>query len=472
MDRERTDKDLAHAAAGIREAISHVRPPHARHTRVPHHHDNHMEVRWHEVLDEGDVLAVHARVADKSSIICRAGLMLLAGGTGSWRVRDCMNKIAEVLGVTCTASVSLTSIECTCIDGRDSFSEVVSLTTTGVNTERIWYMERFTRAVQRYGRTFTVRQFHDLMDGIERKRGNYAPWAVGLASAAACASFVFLLGGGPIEMGCAFVGAGLGNLIRRIMLDRRLTHFACVGVSVAAACLAYLGCLRLLSLFIPGALEHEAGYIGAMLFVIPGFPLITSGLDLAKLDLRSGIERAVYAITVIVVATLIAWLVASTVQLYPDEFDPLGLPSTAVLALRLVASFIGVFGFSVMFNSPVRLAAAAGVAGALANTLRLELVDFAGMSPEAAALVGAACAGLIASAIASRLRFPRISLTVPSIVIMVPGLYMYRAVYYMGVFAVADAMEWAIRAVMIVLFLPMGLAIARILTDPEWRHCS
>ena len=35
-----------------------------------------------------------------------------------------------------------------------------------------------------------------------------------------------------------------------------------------------------------------------------------------------------------------------------------------------------------------------------------------------------------------------------------------------------DAMEWIIRAVMIVLFLPMGLAIARILTDPEWRHCS
>ena len=34
--------------------------------------------------------------------------------------------------------------------------------------------------------------------------------------------------------------------------------------------------------------EHEAGYICAMLFIIPGFPFITSGIDLAKLDLRSG----------------------------------------------------------------------------------------------------------------------------------------------------------------------------------------
>ena len=31
-----------------------------------------------------------------------------------------------------------------------------------------------------------------------------------------------------------------------------------------------------------------------MLFIIPGFPFITSGIDLAKLDLRSGLERLAY----------------------------------------------------------------------------------------------------------------------------------------------------------------------------------
>lgn len=55
-------------------------------------------------------------------------------------------------------------------------------------------------------------------------------------------------------------------------------------MSVAVACPVYLGCLSLLSLAVKDAAEHEAGYIGAMLFVIPGFPLITSGLDIAKLE--------------------------------------------------------------------------------------------------------------------------------------------------------------------------------------------
>ena len=94
------------------------------------------------------------------------------------------------------------------------------------------------------------------------------------------------------------------------------------------------------------------------------------------------------------------------------------------------------------------------------------------VSQKAQAFIGALVAGLLASLVRTKVGYPRIALTVPSIVIMVPGLYMYRAVYYMGAFETLDAMEWIVRAVMIVLFLPMGLALARMLTDREWRHCS
>lgn len=467
-----SDGDSSHLpqASDITASIGQLRHHRTRHTRVSH--PNHMPVRWHEVLDEHASHPAEAALSDKSSLICRTGLLMLSGGASTWRVRDAMNTVAEVVGVTCSVDVSLTSIECTCFDDTGSFSEIVTLHTTGVNTERIWRMERFVREVRRHAETLTMGELHEMLDEIEHRPGNYAPWQVALASAAACSAFVFLLGGGPIEMACAFIGAGVGNLTRRLMTDRRLTHFACVGVAVAVACLAYLGSLALMSFLVPGAMSHEAGYIGAMLFVIPGFPLITSGLDLAKLDLRAGIERLVYACTVIIVAALVAWLVASVVHLAPDDFAPLGISPLMEAALRLVASFVGVFGFSMLFNSTFAMAATAGVVGAVANTLRLTLVDAAGMPPEAAAFVGALAAGLLASAITRTNGFPRIAITVPSIVIMVPGLYMYRAVYYMGVFETVDAMEWIIRAVMIVLFLPMGLGAARALTDARWRHCN
>ena len=58
----------------------------------------------------------------------------------------------------------------------------------------------------------------------------------------------------------------------------------------------------------------------------------------------------------------------------------------------------------------------------------------------------------------------------PSIVIMVPGLYMYEAVYYLGQFNSAAALDWTFRALLVVVCLPIGLAAARILTDRGWRY--
>lgn len=49
---------------------------------------------------------------------------------------------------------------------------------------------------------------------------------------------------------------------------------------------------------------------------------------------------------------------------------------------------------------------------------------------------------------------------------------MYRAVYYMGTFQPTDAVDWLIRAAMIVVFLPIGLIAARVITDPRWRRVS
>ncbi len=86
-----------------------------------------------------------------------------------------------------------------------------------------------------------------------------------------------------------------------------------------------------------------------------------------------------------------------------------------------------------MFNSTIPMAAIAALIGAVANTFRLELIDFTGMPPAAAAFIGALSAGLLASEIKKNNGYPRISLTVPSIVIMVPGLYLYRAIYNFGI---------------------------------------
>lgn len=437
-------------------------------TRVYHQH---MKINWLDFVTSDNITpATEANLVERSVIVGRIGILMLACGTGSWRVRRSMNIAAQTLGMTCSADIGLVSIEYTCMDENESFSQTLSLPSTGVNTSKLSALEQFMNDMEDMGDSWTVGEIHERLNQIEKTRGNYQPWMVGLAAGLACSAFVFLLGGGLVEMLCCFVGATLGNFVRRKMIDAHMTLYACIAVAVSVACVSYLLSLDIMRLLFNVNFRHEAGYIGAMLFIIPGFPFITSGLDLSKLDMRSGLERAAYALIIITVATLIGWLVAMLVHLRPENFIPLQLSPMTYLLLRLLASFCGVFGFSIMFNSKMKMAATAGLIGAIANTLRLELVDFKIMPAGAAAFVGALVAGLLASVVRRKVGYPRISITIPSIVIMVPGLYMYRAVYNIGLTSISIGALWLTRAALIVAFLPLGLIAARILTDPTWRR--
>ena len=603
--------------------------------RVSKYHTHSIPLDMEDIERDYDKPIVEACIAAKTSLIVRVGMLELGAGTGSFRVREMMHRIAYPMGVHVRADVNLTDIEATCTDGVSRITEVVDLPTTGVNTERIWLLEHFAdwlsvkcgqagtyhtmtvvsrelvdnldepnvyaaarkavkevlaqdqdaakalkdavatavhnedeisqnridaaaidtrtavglgtvgstprpedsndskaasgqsastqgeaheKARSSEGAVFpeqsvspdrsasfkeatdskepaspdksaspepqatggiTVRQAHERLDLIERRKPLYSPLFSGFASAVACAAFVFLLGGGPYDMAGAFVGAGIGQWVRRQMLGRRINQFFATGVAVIIAALACVGTLRLVGIFDPVALRHDTAYIGAILFVIPGFPLVTGGLDIAKLDFPSGVQRITYAFSIILVATLGGWAVARMVMLNPQGFEPMNLSPWLMAGLRLIAAFCGVWGFSVLFNSPQRMALVAAVIGALTDTMRLEMQDLLHVPPEMAAFLGAFLAGMLATVWRSSVRhgllpphlgYPRISLTVPSIVIMVPGLYMYRAMFYLGQFNTLNALDWAFRAFMVIICLPIGLVTARVLTDRSWRY--
>ncbi|MBP0962163.1 MAG: threonine/serine exporter family protein, partial [Oscillospiraceae bacterium] len=191
-----------------------------------------------------------------------------------------------------------------------------------------------------------------------------------------------------------------------------------------------------------------------------------------KLDLRSGLERLTYAFLIIITATLTGWLAAFTFRFTPADFPELSIDPLLKLVFRMAASFVGVYGFSFLFNSTRKMALTAGIIGMLANTLRLELVDFTSIPVSAAAFVGAFSAGIMASLIKAKVGYPRITLTVPSIVIMVPGMFLYKGIYYLGLNDVNTGIMWLSKAIMLIAALPLGLIAARILTDKNFRKSS
>ena len=121
-----------------------------------HHHSIPLDMK--DIREDLDTPLIDASLAAKTSVIVRAGALDLSGGTGSFRVRELMGRMAMSMGCYVRADVKLTDIEAECSDGENRMAEVVDLPTTGVNTERIWYMEHFRGFLRLHGGRPAARQ--------------------------------------------------------------------------------------------------------------------------------------------------------------------------------------------------------------------------------------------------------------------------------------------------------------------------
>lgn len=403
----------------------------------------------------------------RSGVVLRVGRLSLSSGTGSYRVKASMARVARALGIDRhQAQVTLTEITTTSHRGHSFRTEVTEVRRIGVNTDRLAELEYLAQAVEaREG--VTVEDVSRELDRISNKPPLYPTFLNALWAAIACAAFAFLNNAGVVEILGAFLGAGLGQGLRRSMLHRGYNQFGVTMLAAALAALTYLGFVNLVHVVGLTSGVHAAGYTAAALFLVPGFPLVTGALDLAKLDFSAGVARLTYALMILVSAAFAVWAVSIVMGLRPDPPFPLGLDPVSTTLLRLLASAVGVLGFALMFNGPLRMAAVAAAIAAVPNTLRILAVEH-GMPPQAAA-AGAACAvGLLAAWIAPRLNIPRITVYVPAVVIMVPGVAAYQAVYDLSQGHLGDALTHGVLAGLVVAALAIGLAIARMLTDREW----
>jgi uncharacterized membrane protein YjjP (DUF1212 family) len=403
----------------------------------------------------------------QSGVALRVGRLSLSAGTGSYRVKSSMARVARALGVDRHAAhVTLTEITTTSHRGASFRTEVAEVRSVGINADRLAELEHLAGSLAASGRRATVEEITGELDRIERKPPLYPDVVNALWAAVACAAFAFLNHGGPVEMAGAFVAAWLGQLTRRTLLHRGLNQFGVTMVAAALACLAYLGLVSVLHGLGATEVRHAAGYVSAVLFLVPGFPLVTGGLDLAKLDFSAGLARLTYALMILTSAALAVWGVSIAVGLSPDPEAGPAIAPAALLVLRMLASFVGVLGFALMFNSPWRMALGAAAVGMVANTGRLYVPET--VAPQAGAAGAALLVGLLAAYVAPRLGVPRITVSVPAVVIMVPGVSAYRSVFYLSNGDTTQALAYGVQAGLVVVALSVGLAVARMLTDREW----
>ncbi len=403
----------------------------------------------------------------QSGVALRAGKLSLSAGTGSYRVKNTMERVATALGIDRhEAHVTLTEITTTSHRGSSFRTEVAEVRSIGINSDRLSALEIMASTLRPGS---TVEEVTEKLDAITARRPLYSGLLNALWSAIACAAFAFLNNGGPIECLVVFIGAGVGQYVRRALLTRGFNQFGVTMIAAAAACLTYLGFVQALQAVGSVGAHHQAGYISAVLFLVPGFPLVTGSLDLAKLDFSAGLARLTYALMILSSAALAVWGVSVAAGLDPAPVAGPRLPFLVLIALRLVASFLGVLGFALMFNSPWKMAIGAALVGMVANVVRIQLVEI-GAAAQAGAAAAALIVGLLSAWVAPRLRVPRITIYVPAVVIMVPGATAYRSVFHLSNGDTTQALAFGVQAALVVIAISIGLAVGRMLTDATWAY--
>lgn len=402
----------------------------------------------------------------QSGAVLRMGKAMLSSGTGSYRVKSAMQQVARSFGLDRhEAHVTLTEITTTSHQGSIFRTEVAEVRSVSVNAHRLGELTDLANGLRPGA---TVDEVNRELDRIEALKPLYPQLMNAVFAAMACGAFAFLNNGGWVEVIGAFLGAGAGQYLRRYFMHRGFNQFAVAMMSAAVACLVYLAFVTAFAASTgEAASNHQAGFISAVLYLVPGFPLVTGALDLAKMDFSAGVARTTYALLILLSAGLSVWSVSWVTGMSTEPLESPDVALWVLIALRLIASFLACLGFALMFNSTLRMALAAAVIGMVANVLRLQLVDV-GVAMQAATMMATLVVGLLAAVAAPRLRIPRITVSVPAVVIMVPGAAVYRAVVGLNNGDLETAVTSGVQAVFVVICIAIGLALARVLTDKAW----
>jgi uncharacterized membrane protein YjjB (DUF3815 family) len=258
------------------------------------------------------------------------------------------------------------------------------------------------------------------------------------------------------------VGSGVGQWLRSRLSGGQLNQYGVTLVSAIAAASVYALIEAVISHFDFGLARHTSGSLSSILFLLPGFPLVTALLDMLQYQTLNAISRFAHAVMIILSAAVGFGVVSAVIGFDETLQQPLELTDSVELLLRGIASFAGAYAFAMLFNSSPRALFAVGILALVANELRLGLVD-AGMMLAPATFFGSLAVGLAAPIVHRYVYEPLIAIAVPGIIIMMPGSYALQTVILFHEGQTLDAIRAGVLAGFAVFAIGIGLAVARFL---------
>jgi uncharacterized membrane protein YjjP (DUF1212 family) len=301
---------------------------------------------------------------------------------------------------------------------------------------------------------------------IEAHPSPYPRWVITAAWGALAAAVTQLLGGSWPAALIAFVTTAVVDRLGRRLSRRAWPQFFLNAVGGLCATLVAVALTALEvpvhpSLVVAGGiivLLSGVGIVTAVQDAITGFVVTAAGRTVEVLLLTAGIISGV-AMGLLVARRLgIPMSVQPPVQVPAGEFP-----------LRTVAAGLGAAAFAVAYRTPRRLLPAAAALGALGYAVSVGILLVLREAPAAAA-AAAVAVGLAGHVLALRKKAPPLTLVVPAIVPLLPGLTIYQGMLLLSDGSSADGLVTLLQAATTALALAAGVILGEIAGQPVRRE--
>lgn len=408
----------------------------------------------------------------KLDLLLKTGQLLVESAADTNRIIRNMNRVAAFLGLPeehLHVYVQYNMLMVNLSDGEHSFTKFQRCTKHGIDMTRISLISKLSwRAINE---DYTIEQYADELEAIAKRKRNYTPLQVAIGTGFACGGFCIQFGCDWTAFFYASFAAAVGMYLRGWLLRKGFNNY--MGIAVAAfvaTLLAYL------TMWLPQSWTTTPLHplLACALFIVPGVPLINFVDDMLDNYIQVGLTRAINTFLMIVAMSfgIAFFLKISHFDLTQFYTIPM-IPHNNYLSYAIAAA-VSAMGFSMIFNIPRRLLWVVAIGGIIAVCTR----NFVNLGPSndnigldmglaIGSLAGSTLISLICVKAVHWFHVPHHVISIPSVIPMVPGVLMYRALVALielnGVVGeLTNAVKFGMGSAITIMCISLGVAIPNV----------
>ena len=411
-------------------------------------------------------------IRHKLDLLLRTGQLLVESAADTNRIMRNMKRTAAFLGLPeehLHIYVQFNLLMVNLSDNEHSFTKFQRCDKHGINMTTISLISKLSwKAIRE---DYSIERYAEELEAIASRPRNYTPVQVAIGTGFACGGFCIQFGCDWTAFFYASFAAAIGMYLRGLMLRKGLNNY--MGIAVAAFISTVIAWA---TTYLPSSWTDTPLHplLACALFIVPGVPLINFVDDMLDNYIQVGLTRAINTFLMIVAMSfgIAFFLKLSNFDLTQFYTIPM-IPHNTYISYAIAAA-ISAMGFSMIFNIPRRLLWVVAIGGIIAVCTR----NFVNLGPSnnnigldmglaIGSLAGSALVSLVAVKAVHWVHAPNHVLSIPSVIPMVPGVLMYRALVGLiemnGVVGeLTNAMKFGMASAITIMCIALGVAVPNV----------